>query len=544
MPEREAYLGNPNLQKANVEREYTKAEIVEIQKCKDNPVYFIEHYLKIVSIDEGLVPFHMYGFQKEMVDTFHNNRFTICKLPRQSGKSTVIIAYLLHYVIFNPNVNVAILANKSSTARDLLQRLQLSYENLPKWLQQGVLNWNKGSLELENNSKILAAATSSSAIRGGSYNIIFLDEFAFIPANIAEQFFSSVYPTISSGKSSKVIMVSTPHGMNMFYKMWNDSIHKRNDYKPIEVHWSEVPGRDDKWREQTIRNTSEAQFASEFECEFVGSIDTLINPSKLKTMSHFTPKTSNAGLDVYENPVKGREYIMTVDVARGSIKDYSAFVVFDVSSMPYKIVAKFRDNEIKPLLFPHTIEKVAKAYNMANVCVEVNDVGHQVADALQFELEYTNLLMCQMKGRAGQILGAGFSKRGTQMGVRMTKQVKRIGCANLKTLVESDKMPIQDFNIIEELSTFIRKGQSFQAEEGANDDLVMCLVIFAWLSNQRYFKELTDQDVRARLYEEQKNAIEQDMAPFGFKNDGLEEDTIIDDKGEVWHPVDIRKGLG
>ena len=544
MPEREAYLGNPNLQKANVEREYTKAEIVEIQKCMDNPVYFIEHYLKIVSIDEGLVPFHMYGFQKEMVDTFHNNRFTICKLPRQSGKSTVIIAYLLHYVIFNPNVNVAILANKSSTARDLLQRLQLSYENLPKWLQQGVLNWNKGSLELENNSKILAAATSSSAIRGGSYNIIFLDEFAFIPANIAEQFFSSVYPTISSGKSSKVIMVSTPHGMNMFYKMWNDSIHKRNDYKPIEVHWSEVPGRDDKWREQTIRNTSEAQFASEFECEFVGSIDTLINPSKLKTMSHFTPKTSNAGLDVYENPVKGREYIMTVDVARGSIKDYSAFVVFDVSSMPYKIVAKFRDNEIKPLLFPHTIEKVAKAYNMANVCVEVNDVGHQVADALQFELEYTNLLMCQMKGRAGQILGAGFSKRGTQMGVRMTKQVKRIGCANLKTLVESDKMPIQDFNIIEELSTFIRKGQSFQAEEGANDDLVMCLVIFAWLSNQRYFKELTDQDVRARLYEEQKNAIEQDMAPFGFKNDGLEADTIIDDKGEVWHPVDIRKGLG
>ena len=544
MPERQAYLGNPNLQKANVEREYTKAEIVEIQKCMDNPVYFIEHYLKIVSIDEGLVPFHMYGFQKEMVDTFHNNRFTICKLPRQSGKSTVIIAYLLHYVIFNPNVNVAILANKSSTARDLLQRLQLSYENLPKWLQQGVLNWNKGSLELENNSKILAAATSSSAIRGGSYNIIFLDEFAFIPANIAEQFFSSVYPTISSGKSSKVIMVSTPHGMNMFYKMWNDSIHKRNDYKPIEVHWSEVPGRDDKWREQTIRNTSEAQFASEFECEFVGSIDTLINPSKLKTMSHFTPKTSNAGLDVYENPVKGREYIMTVDVARGSIKDYSAFVVFDVSSMPYKIVAKFRDNEIKPLLFPHTIEKVAKAYNMANVCVEVNDVGHQVADALQFELEYTNLLMCQMKGRAGQILGAGFSKRGTQMGVRMTKQVKRIGWANLKTLVESDKIPIQDFNIIEELSTFIRKGQSFQAEEGANDDLVMCLVIFAWLSNQRYFKELTDQDVRARLYEEQKNAIEQDMAPFGFKNDGLEEDTIIDDKGEVWHPVDIRKGLG
>ena len=541
---REAYLGNPNLQKANVEREFTQEQILEIQKCMENPVYFIEKYLRIVSIDEGLVPFHMYGFQKEMVDTFHNNRFSICKLPRQSGKSTVILAYILHYVIFNPNVNVAILANKSSTARDLLGRLQLAYENIPSFLQQGVLNWNKGSLELENNSRILAAATSSSAIRGGSYNIIFLDEFAFIPPNIADQFFSSVYPTISSGKSSKVIIVSTPHGMNMFYKMWNDSIHKRSDYVPIDVHWSEVPGRDEKWREETIRNTSEAQFASEFECEFVGSIDTLINPSKLKILSHVTPITSNAGLDVYTKPIANHDYIMTVDVARGSIRDYSAFVLFDVTTMPYNIVAKFKDNEIKPLLFPHTIEKVAKAYNTAHICVEVNDIGGQVADALQFELEYTNLLMCQMKGRAGQILGAGFSKRGTQMGVRMTKQVKRVGCANLKTLIESDKMPIQDFNMIEELSTFIRKGQHFQAEEGANDDLVACLIIFAWLSNQRYFKELTDQDVRARLYEEQRNAIEQDMAPFGFKDDGLDEEIIQDDKGEVWHPVRVDKGLG
>ena len=539
----ENYLGNPNLFKAHTKQEYTKQQIVEIDKCMNDPVYFIKTYIKIVNIDEGLVPFEMYSFQEKMVRSFDANRFSICKLPRQSGKSTTIIAYLLHQVIFNDNINVAILANKSTTARDLLGRLQLAYENLPTFLQQGVLNWNKGSLELENGSKILAAATSSSAIRGGSFNIIFLDEFAFIPANISEQFFSSVYPTISSGKKSKVMIVSTPHGMNMYYKIWNDAIHKRNDYVPIEVHWSEVPGRDEKWKEETIRNTSEAQFATEFECEFVGSIDTLLNPSKIRTMSHSNPIVSQNGLDMYEQPIKGRDYVITVDVARGTVKDYSAFVVFDVSQMPYRIVAKYRNNEIKPLLFPHTIERVAKNYNNAHVCVEVNDVGHQVADALQFELEYTNLLMCMMKGRAGQILGGGFSKRGAQLGVRMTKQVKRIGCTNLKTLIEGDKLIINDFNMIEELSTFVRRGQSWSAEEGSNDDLVMCLVIFAWISNQRYFKELTDQDVRARMYEEQQNAIEQDMAPFGFLDDGTEEDTIIDDKGEVWHPVRVRKGI-
>jgi len=539
----EHYLGNPNLFKANTKIEYTEEQIKEIAKCMEDPIYFIRTYIKIVNIDEGLVPFNMYKFQERMVDTFHNNRFSICKLPRQSGKSTTIIAYLLHQVVFNDNINVAILANKSSTARDLLGRLQLAYENLPKWLQQGVLNWNKGSLELENGSKIMAAATSSSAIRGGSFNIIFLDEFAFIPANISEQFFSSVYPTISSGKKSKVMIVSTPHGMNMFYKLWNDSQHKRNDYVPIEVHWSEVPGRDEKWREETIRNTSEAQFATEFECEFVGSIDTLINPSKIRLLSHNNPIVSNAGLDMYERPEKGKDYVMTVDVARGTVKDYSAFVVFDVSKMPYRVVAKFRDNEMKPLLFPHTIERVAKQYNNSYVCVEVNDIGHQVADALQFELEYTNLMMCMMKGRAGQILGGGFSKRGAQLGVRMTKQVKRIGCQNLKTLIEGDKLFIPDFHTIQELSTFIRKGTSWQAEEGSNDDLVMCCVIFAWLSNQRYFKELTDQDVRARMYEEQKNAIEQDMAPFGFLDDGInDENSFVDEQGERWTPVKIRKG--
>ena len=540
------YLGNPNLKKGHTKTRFTKKQVEEVIKCLDDPKYFISTYLKIVTIDKGLVPFEMYNFQETMVETFHANRFTICKLPRQSGKSTIIVSYLLHYVLFNDNVNVAILANKSSTARDLLGRLQLAYEHMPKWLQQGVLNWNKGSIELENGSKIVAASTSSSAVRGSTFNIIFLDEFAYVPNNIAEEFFSSVYPTISSGKSSKVMIVSTPHGMNMFYKMWVDAENKRNDYVPIEVHWSEVPGRDEKWKEQTIRNTSEAQFQTEFECEFLGSMDTLITASKLKTMPVITPKRSG-GLDVYELPQKNHIYTLTVDVSRGLSNDYSAFVVIDVTKAPYKIVAKFRDNDIKPIVFPSIIERVAKHYNSAFVLIEINDLGQQVADSMQFELEYDNMMMVTQRGRSGQVLGGGFSGRGNQLGLRMTKGTKKIGTSNLKSLIEGDQLIINDFEIIAELSTFIAKGKSFQAEAGASDDLVMCLVIFAWLSNQRYFKELTDVDVRGQLFAEQKNAIEADMAPFGFIDNGLDDpegrnNSFYDDAGVLWQPVTYRRG--
>jgi len=541
----EVYLGNPNLKKVNVTVEFTQEQIEEFAKCSKDPLYFIQNYVKIVSLDEGLVPFKMYDFQKEIVGTIHNNRFTICKLPRQSGKSTTIVSYLLHYALFNPNCNIAILANKSSTARDILGRLQLAYENIPKFLQQGVLNWNKGSIELENGSKIVAAATSSSAIRGGSYNIIFLDEFAFVPATIAEQFFSSVFPTISSGKNTKMVIVSTPHGMNMYYKLWTDSINKLNDYIPVDVHWSEVPGRDEKWKEETIRNTSKEQFASEFECEFLGSIDTLISPAKIKTMPYVPPLESRGGLDIFERPDKNKIYVCTVDVARGITKDYSAFVIFDVTQMPYKVVAKYRNNEIKPLVFPNIIEQTCKAFNRAHVLVEVNDLGGQISDAIHFDLEYDNVLMTTQRGRAGQVLGTGFSGRGSQLGIRMTKQIKKIGCSNLKTIVESDKIIINDFNIIGEMSTFARRHNSWMAEEGCNDDLMTCLIIFGWLSNQTYFKELSNSDVRSKLYEEQSNIIEQDMAPFGFIDDGIETEEnkpFKDEYGEVWHPVHIRKG--
>jgi len=532
------YLGNPNLKKANTQLEFSEDDIQEYLKCKSDPVYFTEKHIKIVNVDEGLVSFNMYKFQKKLLKNFHKHRFNICKMPRQTGKSTTVVSYLLHYAIFNDNVNIGILANKAATARDLLGRLQLAYENLPRWMQQGIVAWNKGSMELENGSKIIAASTSASAVRGMSFNIIFLDEFAFVQNHLADDFFASVYPTISSGKSTKVIIVSTPHGMNHFYRMWHDAERGQNEYVATEVHWSEVPGRNAKWKEQTIKNTSKQQFAIEFECEFLGSVDTLIAASKLKSLVYEQPIEQNGKLSVYEKPFKERDYIVTVDVARGVSKDYSAFVVVDITHFPYRVVATYKDNEIKPMLFPSVIEDVAKAYNNAYVLCEVNDIGDQVASILFYDLEYENLLMVAMRGRAGQIVGSGFSGVKTQLGVKMSTTTKKVGCSNLKTLIEEDKLTFCDYNIISELTTFIQRKQSFEAEEGCNDDLAMCLVIFSWLVAQDYFKEMTDQDVRKRIYEEQKNAIEQDMAPFGFVIDGLEDIEEVDAEGDRWKKAD------
>ena len=530
------YLGNPNLKKANVSQEFTEENIREYIKCKGDPVYFAKNYIKIVTLDEGLMPFEPYDFQEELISNFHQKRFNICKMPRQTGKSTTVVAFLLHYAVFNDSVNIGILANKASTARELLGRLQIAYENLPRWMQQGILSWNKGSLELENGSKILAASTSASAVRGMSFNILFLDEFAFVPNHIADSFFASVYPTITSGKSTKVIIVSTPHGMNHFYRLWHDAERGKNEYTPTDVHWSEVPGRDAQWKQETINNTSEDQFKIEFECEFLGSVDTLIAPSKLKTLVYDSPKQRSAGLDVYEDVKKDHDYLMTVDVARGVGNDYSAFVVVDITKFPHRVVAKYRNNEIKPMLFPIVIYDVAKNYNGAFILCEVNDVGDQVASILQYDLEYENLLMANMRGRSGQVIGQGFSGKKTQLGVKMSKTVKKVGSLNLKTLIEEDKVYFNDYDLISELTTFIQKHNSFEAEEGCNDDLAMCMVIYAWLVAQEYFKELTDQDVRKRLYEEQRNQIEQDMAPFGFMSDGLDsEGTFVDDEGDRWH---------
>ena len=531
----EVYLGNPNLKKANTAIEFTEEQVIEFLKCKSDPVYFANKYIKIVSLDEGLTQFHPYDFQEKLINNFHQNRFNICKMPRQTGKSTTVVSYLLHYAVFNDSVNIGILANKAATARELLGRLQTAYENLPKWMQQGIIAWNKGSMELENGSKILAASTSASAVRGMSFNILFLDEFAFVPNHVADSFFASVYPTITSGKNTKVIIVSTPHGMNHFYRLWHDAEKRKNDYIPTDVHWSEVPGRDLEWKEQTIKNTSEQQFKVEFECEFLGSIDTLISPAKLKSLAYDDPIKRNAGLDIYEEPKEDHTYVVTVDVARGVEKDYSAFCVCDTTSFPYKLVAKYRNNTIKPILFPNIIRDVSKAYNESFILVEVNDIGDQVASIIHMDLEYENILMCSMRGRAGQVVGQGFSGKKTQLGVKMSKTVKKIGSLNLKAMIEDEKLLVSDLDVISELTTFIQKAGSFEAEEGCNDDLAMCLVIFAWLVQQDYFKEMTDNDIRKKIYEDQRDQIEADMAPFGFISDGLDDETvIIENDGTMW----------
>jgi len=518
------YLGNPNLKATDVKIDWTKEQLEEYAKCSRDPIYFIQKYVKIVSLDKGLVPFELYDFQEEMVRTIHTNRFVIAKLPRQSGKSTTVTAYMLHYILFNQSVNVAILANKLSTARELLSRLKLAYEYLPKWLQQGVLEWNKGSIQLENGSRVLASATSSSAVRGGSFNMIFLDEFAYVPQNVAEEFFSSVYPTISSGQETKVFIVSTPHGMNLYYKLWTDATNQRNSYIPIDVHWSDVPGRDEKWKEETIANTSEEQFRTEFECDFVGSIHTLIAPSKLKTLAYVDPIYKNGeGFKVYAKPEEKHTYVICVDVSRGQNIDYSAFTVMDITTTPYRLVATFKNNTMSPMVFPNAIHAAAKQYNNAYILIEINDMGGQVAEIIHSELEYENLLSATLRGRKGQVLDGGFGGGVSQFGVRMSEVVKRTGCSILKSLVEGEKIIIQDFDVIKEMFAFVAKKNSYEAEVGYHDDLVMTLVIFGWLSSQPYFKDLSNLDIRKDIYQDKIKQVEEEMTPFGFLDDGIDD---------------------
>jgi hypothetical protein len=521
------YNGNSSLKRAGVEIEYTHDQLIEITKCIKDPVYFIKKYVKIVNVDEGLVPFNMWPFQEEMVKGFHANRFSIAKMPRQVGKTTTAAGYMLWCVLFTDDYKIAILANKGDLARDILGRIKYAFEYLPLWMQQGIVEWNKGNIVLENGSEISAYATSAAGVRGGSYNLVFLDEFAFVPQNMAVEFFTSTYPVISSGKTTKVIIVSTPHGLNMFYKMWTDAVEKRSLYVPFEVHWSMVPGRDDKWRDETIRNTSEEQFRQEFECEFLGSSATLIPGSKLKTLTFNYPISTEEYLQIFESPKAGHTYIAVVDCAEGVGLDYSVCSVIDVTELPYKHVAKFRDNKLSPMLFPTYVYNLANRYNRAWVLVETNSVGQQVVDILHYDLEYENIFRIEHHEIKGQHISSGF-KKGAAYGVKTSKTVKKIGCANLKTLIETDKLITNDFDAIAELNTFVRVKESYEAEEGNNDDIVMTLVLFSWLTAQSYFKEITDSDVRQRLLDERNLQMDDEMLPVGELDDGLQEQKEFD----------------
>lgn len=518
------YRGSSTLKKTGVTIEWTVDRVEEMMKCANDPIYFAENYMKIVHVDRGLITIPLYDYQKEIITTAKDNRFVIAECARQSGKTTAITVLVLWYIIFHDNKKVAILANKAETARDILGRIQLAYQHLPDWMQQGIDgDWNKGSFTLENGSNVIASATSSDNIRGRTINLLIIDECAHIEG--WEDFSTSVMPTISSGKSTKIVLISTVNGLNHFHEYTTGAREGGNDYKLISVHWSQVPGRDEKWKENTLRmmNNNHDKFAQEFENRYLGSSGTLIAGWKLELLRSKTPlvEGKDHGIYLYERPIPGHTYIGVADVSRGKGLDYSALQIIDVSTMPYRQVMVFRDNFTTPGDFAEIITRLGRKYNNAALLVEVNDIGQQVADSMYFDYEYDNILFTESAGKAGKRITHSYKNASTDRGIRTTKTVKAIGCSMLKLLIEGDKLLINDRNTIIELSKFSKKNNSYEAEEGATDDLVMCLVLFAWLSEQKYFKDVTNINTLIQLRELTDDRLMHELLPFGFIDDGV-----------------------
>ena len=542
------YLGNPRLKRVNMPMQLTEDQVREYVKCAEDPVYFIENYVKVVMLDKGFVQINLYPFQKDAIDKFNKNRRIIVKAGRQVGKTTMVVGYILWYVLFNTDKSVAILANKAATAREILSRIKLAYEALPHWIQQGVKTWNKGDIELENGCRILANSTASSAIRGFSISLLYLDEFAFVPTNIADEFFTSVYPTISSGTESKILISSTPNGMNHFYKMWNDAVEDNNGFTHISANWREVPGRDQKWADEQFRVLGEQKFMQEMECEFLGSSGTLISAVALRAMS-FSKPIANTGIEnlrVYQEVQPDHLYFCVVDTSRGKGLDYSAFTVIDATTLPYKVVATYKDNEISPLVYPAILKQVGTYYNNAYQLVETNDNGQQIVDILFDDYEYENILSTVEHGKSKLnkklLVNFGFGQKSGR-GIKTTKSVKRLGCSVLKNLIERQQLLVTDYDIISELSTFVSNGVSYEAEEGSHDDLVMCLVLFAWLTNQKFFTDMTDVNIRQKLNADQLKMIEEESIGDAILAGHIDVDqagskTFVED-GAVWSAVEV-----
>jgi len=530
------YLGNQNLKAAGVVVNFTKEQIEEYIKCSKDPIYFIINYCKIVTLDNGLQPFDLYECQKNKINVINDNRRIILMEGRQQGKTTTSAAYILWYTLFSPSRTVAILANKAAAAREVLSRYQVMYEHLPVWLQQGVTTWNKGDIELENGSKVFTAATSSSAIRGRSVNMLYVDEAAIIPNTVAEDFFTSVYPTISAGQTTKILLSSTPLGYNHFWKFWNDAENDRNGFVNLFIPYWEIPGRDENWAREQQRLLGDLKYNQEVLCKFLGSSLTLINSDVIGSMSAIPPISHQDGLDIYEEPQPDHTYVIVADTAKGVGGDHSAFTLVDITEVPFKISVKYRNNRISPLLYPSVIHNLAKKYNEAFVLIEINS-SEQVAHILYNEYEYENLLFVNRSSR-GQKLSSGFGSSGTQqMGIQTDKKIKRIGCSTFKSLVEEKKLIITDAEIISEISTFIQSKGSFAADDGYHDDLVMTLVLFSWLFSDPFFKDLTNINIRQEMYKTQIDMIEQNVAPFGIINNGMEDDTYTDSAGQNWQIV-------
>lgn len=523
IPTMKTYNGNPLLKRTGVEVEWTPDLVQEYIRCAQDPLYFIETYMNIINVDSGLVNFKLHDYQKDMLEAAVENRFVCLATARQVGKSTVISGYILWYVLFHSTKTVGILANKEKTAVEILKKVMDGYQYLPHWLQQGVKEWNKGSFVLENNSRCIASATSGDSIRGYSLNLILIDEAAFV--DNWEEFFTSTFPTISSGKTTKVILVSTPNGLNHFYDIVDGAEKGKNNYKLVKVTWDKVPGRDAKWKEDILKglNNDEQRFAQENEVEFLGSSGTLIAGWKLKQLEAGEIIEKSEGMIQYAKPMPDHNYALIADVSRGKGLDYSAFHIIDITEMPFQQVATFRDNMIVPYDYAEVIHRMATLYNEASVLIEVNDIGGEISDLLYHDFEYENLLGTESAGRSGKKISFRHAK-GTDLGIRTTKTVKAIGCSYLKLLIEQGKLDIHDKETINELSTFSKKGVSFEAEPGKNDDLVMGLVLFGWLSGQDYFKEVTDSNTMASMREKSEEELNNSLLPFGFLDTGHEEE--------------------
>jgi hypothetical protein len=511
------YNGNVNLKRKGVSVEFSQEMVGEFIKCAQNPTYFSEKYIQIVHVDKGLIPIKLYDYQKEIVDKITNNRRVTVVTSRQAGKTTTAVAVILHYVLFNEHKTCALLANKGDAAREILDRIKIAYEALPKWLQQGVMEWNKGSVEFENGCKIIAGSTSSSAIRGKSISFLYIDETAFVEN--WDEFFASVFPTISSGKTTKMLYTSTPNGLNHFYKTCEGAKLDTNGFEYVEVPWEKVPGRDEAWKKETLAamDHDTQKFAQEFECGFLGSSGTLIEGSKLKSLVPRTPVGQTEHMKVYEKPQKDHTYCCVVDVSRGKGLDYSAFQIIDVTEMPYRQVCVFKDNMITPIDYAEIIYRSIKSYNEAYTLVEVNDIGEQVSETLHYEFEVETLMFTESAGRSGKRISTGFSKKADK-GIRTTKAVKSVGCNMLKMLIEQDQLILNDFDTINELSTFSRKGNSYEAESGCHDDLTMGLVLFAWMTDQLFFKEITNINTVNELRQRNEEELAESLLPIGFND--------------------------
>lgn len=499
------YLGNPRVLRDGVEQSFSAEEVKEYARCMADPVYFIENHMKVIHKDHGLVPFKPYPYQRKMLKHFTENRFSIILACRQSGKSISSVGYILWCALFHSDKTIAILANKGTIAREMLSRVALALEHLPFFLQPGCRVLNKGNIAFSNNSEIIATGTSSSSIRGLAIDILFLDEFAFVEK--ADKFYESTYPVISSGKTTKVIITSTMNGIgNMFYNLWEGAIHESNDFKPFRVDWWDVPGRDEEWKRQTIANTSQLQFDQEFGNNALGHSGTLIAADKLISLTARDPLEHNPdmGLSFYERPCVDHKYIMIVDTGKGRGQDYSTFSVIDVSVRPFQQVCVFRSNMIPPLLFPDVIVQIGTLYNEALVIIESNDVGQVVCNGVYYDHEYENTFVESAVKRGG-------------VGLTMTKKTKRIGCRNLKDLIEAGRLEIHDAQTIVELACFAEKGSSYEATEGNHDDLVMTLVAFSWFASSEAFGDMVEElDFKTMLYAERAKEMEDGLIPAGF----------------------------